>query len=73
MLGIDRAGWLGAVLTQPAAITVPVAFAVMIVVSVLTRSHRPPHLAQTMVRLHAPEHLGLDRGSFHPEGSTARR
>jgi Na+(H+)/acetate symporter ActP len=73
MLGIDRAGWLGAVLTQPAAITVPVAFAVMIVVSVLTRSRRPAHVAQTMVRLHAPEHLRLDRGSFHPEGSTARR
>jgi Na+(H+)/acetate symporter ActP len=73
MFGIDREGWLGAVLTQPAAVTVPVAFATMVVVSVLTRHRKPKHLAQTMVRLHAPEHLRLDRGTFHPEQSTAAR
>ncbi|WP_347351249.1 cation acetate symporter [Intrasporangium sp.] len=73
MFGIGQQGWLGAILTQPAAVTVPVAFATMVLASVLTRGRRPEHLAQTMVRLHAPEHLRLDRGTFHPEGSTARR
>jgi cation/acetate symporter len=60
-------------MTQPAAVTVPAAFATMVLTSLATRSRRPEHLARTMVRLHAPEHLHLDRGSFHPEGSTVRR
>jgi Na+(H+)/acetate symporter ActP len=73
MFGIAHEGWLGAILTQPAAVTVPAAFATMVIASLLTRGSRPEHLAQTMVRLHAPEHLGLDRGTFHPEQSTAAR
>jgi hypothetical protein len=48
----------------------------MALVSLATRSRAPEHVAQTMVRLHAPEHLALNRGSFHPErpsATTARR
>ncbi len=71
--GVAREGLIGAVLTQPAAVTMPTAFVTMVLVSLLTRSRRPEHVAQTMVRLHAPEHLILNRGPFHPERSTARR
>jgi hypothetical protein len=49
---------------------VPLSFAVMVVGSLLTRDRVPAHLARTMVRLHAPEHLDLDRGSYHPERQT---
>ena len=67
--GVDWEGWFGVVIRQPAAVTVPTAFATMIVVSLLTRSTVPEHVNLTMVRLHAPEHIDLDRGSFHPERS----
>ena len=52
-------GWIGALLAQPAAWTVPIAFAVMIVVSLRTPGRVPPGVARTMVALHAPESLGL--------------
>jgi Na+(H+)/acetate symporter ActP len=73
MLGVSGGGWTAAVLAQPAACTVPLAFATMVGVSLLTRQQLPVHLARTMVRLHTPEHLSLDRGPFHPEQVTARR
>jgi len=69
MLGSKPDGPVGAVLAQPAMCTVPVAFATMVVVSLLTQHRLPPHLARTMVRLHAPEAVALDRGGFHPEGA----
>jgi Na+(H+)/acetate symporter ActP len=68
MLGVSPSGWAGAVLAQPAMCTVPIAFATMIGGSILTRDRRPAHLASTMVRLHAPEALDLDRGAFLPQG-----
>ena len=71
--GIATDGRLGVLMSQPAAVTVPVAFATMVLASLATRSRRPEHVARTMVRLHAPEHLHLDRGPFHPVGSTAHR
>ncbi|MER7073997.1 cation acetate symporter [Terrabacter sp. NPDC000476] len=74
--GIATHGWVGVVLTQPAAVSVPLAFVTMVLASLATRSRTPEHVGQTMVRLHAPEHLSLNRGSFHPERasrSTARR
>jgi cation/acetate symporter len=67
ILGVDLPGWPGAVLAQPALLTVPSAFAVMVGVSLLTRAHLPHQVGRTMVRLHAPEELALDRGSYHPE------
>ncbi|HEX6936913.1 MAG TPA: cation acetate symporter [Actinomycetes bacterium] len=57
--GVDRAGWVGALLAQPAAWTVPVAFAVMVVVSLRTPDRIAPNVGRTMVRLHAPETIAL--------------
>jgi Na+(H+)/acetate symporter ActP len=61
------AGLAGALLSQPAAWTVPVAFAVMIVVSWCTPGRVPPGVVRMMVRLHAPESLDVDRGTWRPK------
>ncbi|HEX2314950.1 MAG TPA: cation acetate symporter [Thermomonospora sp.] len=60
-------GAAGALLAQPAAWTVPIAFAVMTGVSLATRSV-PAGVARTMVRLHAPETLDVNRGTWRPKG-----
>ena len=57
-------GWAGAVVAQPAAVSVPVAFATMVLVSLATGARTPRHVAQTMVRLHTPEDVALDRGPY---------
>ena len=57
--GVDRDGWSGALLAQPAAWTVPTAFAVMVLVSLATPGRTAPGIARTMVRLHAPEVVQL--------------
>ncbi len=58
-----RPGWPGALLSQPAAWTVPVAFATMVVVSLLTPVPAAARTSsRTMVRLHTPEAVALDRG-----------
>ena len=62
LVGDARPGWIGALLAQPAAWTVPLAFATMVVVSLLTPSRLPVHVSRTMVRLHTPEAVALDRG-----------
>ncbi|QWZ07450.1 cation acetate symporter [Nocardioides panacis] len=62
LLDVARPGWSGALLSQPAAWTVPVAFATMVVGSLLTPSRLPAHVSRTMVRLHTPEAVALDRG-----------
>lgn len=54
-------GWAGALLAQPAAWTVPIAFLVAVMVSMATPSRIPKGTARTMVRLHTPEDLVLDR------------
>ncbi len=64
IIGGPYHGWTGALLAQPAAITVPAAFVVMIGVSLLTPSHIPPNVHRIMVRLHVPEGLGRDRDDF---------
>jgi len=61
MLGAAGDGWAGSLLAQPAAWTVPMAFAVMIVVSLATPKSLPPNVSRTMVRLHTPEDLAVDR------------
>jgi Na+(H+)/acetate symporter ActP len=61
MLAGRLPGWPGALLAQPAAWTVPIAFAVMVVVSLLTGSSTPEHVGRTMVRLHAPEGVDVQR------------
>jgi Na+(H+)/acetate symporter ActP len=55
-------GWTGALLAHPAAWTVPSAFVTMVLVSLLTPRRVPVHVARTMVRLHTPEAIMLDRG-----------
>jgi Na+(H+)/acetate symporter ActP len=72
MVGHTPGGWAGAVFAQPALCTVPLAFATMAGVSAATRSRLPVHLGRTMVRLHTPEDLELDRGSYHPEAAQRR-
>jgi Na+(H+)/acetate symporter ActP len=58
---VDR-GWPAALLAQPAAWSVPTAFAVMVGVSLATRHRIPVDVGRTMLLLHAPEALGLSRG-----------
>ncbi|MEV6065854.1 cation acetate symporter [Nocardia sp. NPDC052001] len=53
------AGWPSALLSYPAAVSVPVAFAAMILVSRLTRRQSAPEIANIFVRMHAPEPLGM--------------
>jgi cation/acetate symporter len=50
---------LGALLAQPAVLSVPVAFATMIGVSLADRE-RPEGTEETMLALHGPEGLGLE-------------
>jgi cation/acetate symporter len=60
LAGVDRDGWAGALLAQPAAWTVPIAFAVMVAVSLRTPHRVAPNVGRTMVRLHAPEAIAVD-------------
>ena len=55
-------GWGSVMLQQPAAWSVPAAFVTMWTVSLATRSQVPPDVHRTMVRLHTPERVPLDRG-----------
>ncbi|WP_370330310.1 cation acetate symporter [Mycolicibacterium hippocampi] len=60
--GIDEdaiGGWPAVLIGYPAAISVPLAFATMIVVSRVTRATVPPDVAQTFARMHVPENLGM--------------
>jgi Na+(H+)/acetate symporter ActP len=54
--------WTSALLSQPAALSVPAAFATMIGVSLLTSGRQSPHVTTFMVRLHTPEAVAVDRG-----------
>ena len=60
--GLDEellGGWPAAIVGYPAAVTVPLAFLTMVVVSLTTASSRPPDVAQTFARMHLPERLGM--------------
>ena len=56
-----RTGWLGMLLELPAIVSVPLGFAVMIVVSVLTPGHVPSGTGRAMARMHLPEELTFER------------
>jgi cation/acetate symporter len=62
LLDNAHTGWTAALLAQPAAWTVPLAFATMIFVSLATQRRVAPNVGRTMVRLHTPEAVELDRG-----------
>ncbi|QUQ69899.1 sodium/solute symporter [Kutzneria sp. CA-103260] len=53
--------WAPAVVTQPALVTVPIAFLTMIIVSKATSRRRPEDVNRIMLRLHAPDPLGFTR------------
>jgi Na+(H+)/acetate symporter ActP len=60
--GIDDdvlGGWPAVMVGYPAAVSVPIAFATMIVASRLTRSREPLDVAQIFARMHVPERLGM--------------
>jgi len=59
VFGGARGGWIGTLLAQPAAWTVPLAFAVMVIVSLATRRRVPDSVGATMLRLHAPDALRM--------------
>jgi Na+(H+)/acetate symporter ActP len=56
-----RDGWSGALLAQPTIVIVPVTFAVMVLVSLLTPLRVPAGVDRAMARLHLPEALTTDR------------
>ncbi len=57
----EDSGWFSTLMAQPAAWTVPLAFAAMVVGSLLTADRQPVHATRFMVRLHTPEAVGVDR------------
>jgi Na+(H+)/acetate symporter ActP len=61
LAGYADSGWLGVLFYRPALATVPAAFLTMIVVSRMTARQRPIDADQVLLRLHAPERLGLSR------------
>jgi cation/acetate symporter len=67
--GVVEGGWPAALLVQPAAWTVPLGFAVMIGVSLATPHRIASDVARTMVRLHTPEQLEVDRGDWQPRAT----
>ncbi|GAA1156042.1 cation acetate symporter [Ornithinicoccus hortensis] len=60
-------GWWAPLLAQPAAWTMPLAFLVMVLVSLATPGRVAAGVNRTMVRLHTPESVDLDRGDWDPE------
>ncbi len=59
IVGPPLTGWSAALVAQPAAWSVPLAFTVMVIVSAATRRRTPPHVNGMMLRLHAPDALRL--------------
>ncbi|MGE2730206.1 cation acetate symporter [Mycolicibacterium vaccae] len=60
--GVDESvagGWPAVLVGYPAALSVPLAFATMVVVSRLTRTAVPADVAQIFARMHVPEHFGM--------------
>jgi cation/acetate symporter len=58
-LGRTGHGLVATLLSYPAAWTVPLAFAVMVGVSLATRRRKPGNVGLTMLRMHAPDALHL--------------
>ena len=69
MLGMAPDGWPGSLLGQPAAWTVPLAFAVMVLVSRRTPASVPSDVGRTMLTLHTPELLGLSHPARRSSGA----
>ncbi len=52
-------GWPSVILGYPAAVSVPLAFGLMLAVSKATSNSIPPDVGRIFARLHVPERLGL--------------
>ncbi|AZZ79966.1 MULTISPECIES: sodium/solute symporter [Gordonia] len=52
-------GWPAALVGYPGAVTVPLAFGTMVLVSLATRRRLPGDLARTFARMHVPERVGM--------------
>ena len=52
-------GWPAVVVGYPAAATVPLAFATMVLVSRVTRASVPANVSRVFARMHLPERLGM--------------
>ena len=52
-------GWPSALVGYPAAVTVPLAFVTMVVVSRLTRHTVPPDVSRVFAQMHLPERIGM--------------
>jgi Na+(H+)/acetate symporter ActP len=61
LFDVASGGWLGLLLSRPALLTVPAAFLTMVTVSKLTRARVPADVSRLLLRLHAPEGLGLSQ------------
>ena len=57
--GAPTSGYVSTLLAQPAIWTVPLAIALMVIVSKLTKGSIPADIRLKMLKLHAPEQLGL--------------
>jgi cation/acetate symporter len=57
LAGYAPGGWAGALLGQPAAWSVPLAAAVMVLVSLVTADREPAHARRFLVQLHTPESM----------------
>ncbi len=58
---LEPHGWIRAFLAQPAAWTMPLAFGTVVLVSLATPRRVPRGVTRSMVRLHTPESVDLDR------------
>ncbi|MGU3432169.1 cation acetate symporter [Actinomycetes bacterium M1A6_2h] len=54
-------GWPSTIVGYPAAVSVPLAFVLMVGVSLLTRGSIPTDVGRIMTRMHAPERLGMSK------------
>lgn len=59
LLDSDADGWVAVVIGYPAAVTVPLAFATTVLVSLATSAQMPRDVARTFARMHVPERLGM--------------
>jgi len=60
-LVLDVDGWWGTLMSQPAVWSVPIGFGLMVAGSLVSRSKVPANVGRTMVRLHTPERVRVDR------------
>ncbi len=61
LVGVTMPGLVGVLLHRPAIVSIPAAFLVMVLMSLATAASRPDDAEQVVLRLHAPERLGLTK------------